>query len=199
MLLEQRELSKRVSALLEIRREKNLSTSRRSLKTWSKPDSNSSSIESADLLNKPSKKETSSWESLWSKRRLRSKREESKRRRKKSWRSTLLNWGLKSMLTKINLSRRDLTTSRRVERSGQRSRRKRERLKPSSTRNLSSSITLRSQTSTRQNWQRKRYYETESICFVRGYKVLSGSVLCAIPSAIALYKHCSTDEPSSLI
>ena len=60
MLLEQRELSKRVSALLEIRREKNLSTSRRSLKTWSKPDSNSSSIESADLLNKPSKKETSS-------------------------------------------------------------------------------------------------------------------------------------------
>ena len=199
MHLEQRELSKRVSALLEIRREKNLSTSRRSLKTWSKPDSNSSSIESADLLNKPSKKETSSWESLWSKRRLRSKREESKRRRRKSWRSTLLNWGLKSMLTKINLSRRDLTTSRRVERSGPRSRRKRERLKPSSTRNLSSSITLRSQTSTRQNWQRKRYYETESICFVRGYKVLSGSVLCAIPSAIALYKHCSTDEPSSLI
>jgi hypothetical protein len=60
MLLEQRELSKRVSALLEIRREKNSSTSRRSLKTWSKPDSNSSSIESADLLNKLSKKETSS-------------------------------------------------------------------------------------------------------------------------------------------
>jgi hypothetical protein len=60
MLLELRELLKRVSVLQEIRKEKSLNTSRKYFKIWSKLDNNNSLIENVDLLSKPNKKEMNS-------------------------------------------------------------------------------------------------------------------------------------------
>jgi hypothetical protein len=48
MLLEPRELLKRVNVLPERKKEKNLNIDKRFLKTWSMPDNNSSWIESVD-------------------------------------------------------------------------------------------------------------------------------------------------------
>jgi hypothetical protein len=48
MLLEPRELLKRVNVLPERKKEKNLNIDKRFLKTWSMPDNNSSWIENVD-------------------------------------------------------------------------------------------------------------------------------------------------------